>query len=232
MAIYRDRRRGDDRWRLVVWANGKRRDTTFTGDEAGAKAREIEIAAELSRPEPPPGPAAYVQPYVYRRKVNMCASLTNAWRDDIAKTLAVHGEAIDTEPRKPIRTAFVPREGKTSWLYAIQAGGPTEPIKFGRAYNPLWRFQQLQTGCPTPHYLIGICSEGEVEAVIHEGLRRFWLRGEWYRAAPAVAEVAFRIHLRGEAEGAYVACGLKTPQHEALRWADPDHLDDDKEEAA
>jgi hypothetical protein len=206
MAVYRSTR--DGVWRVIVWANGKRHETTVRGDEAEARRREVTLKMEhLATAAKLPT----AKPQVNRKRYRLAAERAEPWRVAIAAALEANGCAPDSSTRLRPRSAFVPRNRQTSWLYAVQTCGDTGPVKFGRAYNVAGRMTQIQTGCPFEMVVLGVCSGGDVEGVIHDGLRRFHLRGEWYEASAPVLEIARVIHDAGKAEGSYVACGMAEP---------------------
>jgi hypothetical protein len=210
MPVYKSSRNGT--WRIVVWADGRRHETTFSGGEAEAKRREVTLKMDhLATAAKMPAS----KPQVNRKRYRLAAERAEPWRVAIAAALEAYGCTPELVERKRPRSAFVPRNGQTSWLYAVQTGGPAGPVKFGRAYNVAGRMTQIQTGCPWEIVVLGVCSGGDVEGVIHDGLRRFHLRGEWYEASAPVLEIARVIHDAGKAEGSYVACGMAEPAQRA-----------------
>jgi hypothetical protein len=79
-----------------------------------------------------------------------------------------------------------------SVVYFVQAGAGG-PIKIGVASDLNARVGALQTGCP--ELLVVLASiEGDAatETIYHAHLRRFRLRGEWFKPAPEVLECVDR----------------------------------------
>lgn len=83
------------------------------------------------------------------------------------------------------------------WIYFVQAedGGP---IKIGRTHNPSERFKGLQNSCP--HKLVmrrkvrvPSFELNRVESEFHLRFGHLRLHGEWFRAAPDLANVADAI---------------------------------------
>lgn len=69
---------------------------------------------------------------------------------------------------------------KNDDLYIVQSN-VTGMIKIGRSKNPDKRLKQLQTGNPNKLKLIAsFKGEGWREKLIHEDLRCFRLKGEWF----------------------------------------------------
>lgn len=69
---------------------------------------------------------------------------------------------------------------KNDSLYIIQSS-MTGMIKIGRSKNPEKRLKQLQTGNPNKLKLIAeFKNQGWKEKIIHEKLRLFRLKGEWF----------------------------------------------------
>lgn len=72
-------------------------------------------------------------------------------------------------------------------LYAIQQGDIDGPVKLGTALDPAMRLEALQTGNATDLHLLGVRWGGrEQEARLHFEYRATHLRGEWFRATPAL----------------------------------------------
>ena len=69
---------------------------------------------------------------------------------------------------------------KLDSLYIIQSD-MSGNIKIGRSKDPQKRLKQLQTGNPNKLKLIAFFEgEGWKEKIIHEKLRRYRLKGEWF----------------------------------------------------
>jgi hypothetical protein len=70
------------------------------------------------------------------------------------------------------------------FIYAIQSG---DAVKIGFAAEPARRVSELNVGSPSIHRLLGFI-EGtkEQEAEAHRLLRRWRVRGEWFRLEGAV----------------------------------------------
>jgi hypothetical protein len=72
-----------------------------------------------------------------------------------------------------------------SWVYFIQAGGPTGPVKIGRSVRPVTRLAQLQTAQPQPLRGLGVLPERVVvERQMHVNWLPYRIRGEWFHANP------------------------------------------------
>ena len=83
---------------------------------------------------------------------------------------------------------------ETVFLYAIQAGGESGPVKIGTAKDPDARLKTLQTGNPEP--LAGIAAWRALpyeERALHERFAEHRIRGEWFRPAPEVLETLWAM---------------------------------------
>ena len=77
------------------------------------------------------------------------------------------------------------RHGGPMLTYLIQAG---DAVKIGRARNVQSRLATLQTGSATTLHLLGITTEPE--EWLHTRFAEHRLRGEWFRACPAILSFA------------------------------------------
>tara|TARA_B100000131_G_C18023053_1_gene575364 strand:+ start:493 stop:786 length:294 start_codon:yes stop_codon:yes gene_type:complete len=69
---------------------------------------------------------------------------------------------------------------RKDFLYIIQSD-LTGMIKIGRSKDPVKRLKQLQTGNPNELKLIAsFKDQGWKEKIIHESLKSFRLKGEWF----------------------------------------------------
>lgn len=74
-------------------------------------------------------------------------------------------------------------------IYLIQAG-EAGPVKIGVARNPLYRMRELQTGQAETLFLVDeIDAPHANERFMHEELKEFRIRGEWFRPVLEVFEV-------------------------------------------
>lgn len=81
------------------------------------------------------------------------------------------------------------------FIYFIQAGGPTGPIKIGLAIDPKARLKQLQTGSPETLDLLGAVVGTEImERGFHCHLSQHRVRGEWFAPVDAVLACIPRQH--------------------------------------
>jgi hypothetical protein len=80
------------------------------------------------------------------------------------------------------------REGRMTWIYAIQAG--TGPVKIGTSDDPARRLRMLQTGSAEPLHGIGAW-EGlrDEERLLHAEFAPARIRGEWFEPVPALLAV-------------------------------------------
>lgn len=79
------------------------------------------------------------------------------------------------------------REG--IWLYAIQAGDESGPIKIGITNHPPTRLATLQQG--NPYVLRGIAAWPGLrvdEKILHEEFADLRMQGEWFRCTPYLLE--------------------------------------------
>jgi hypothetical protein len=67
------------------------------------------------------------------------------------------------------------------YLYVIQSED-SDYIKIGRTNNPKKRLSDLQSGNPNKlSYLILLKGKGYLEKSIHEDLKSYRVRGEWFK---------------------------------------------------
>lgn len=72
-----------------------------------------------------------------------------------------------------------------SWVYFIQAGIGTGPIKIGRSTRPVHRLRQLQTAQAQPLRGLGVLPERVVvERQMHVNWAPYHLQGEWFSPHP------------------------------------------------
>ena len=80
------------------------------------------------------------------------------------------------------------------FVYMIQAG---EFVKIGLTDNVARRLLSLQTGNPEPLVLLKswptICPAAD-EKHIHQTLKRFWIRGEWFKLPVPVISKLVRLN--------------------------------------
>lgn len=80
-----------------------------------------------------------------------------------------------------------------SWVYFARAG-EDGPVKIGHAKDVRSRLSSMQTGCPIPLTLLGVLPGGrEREAEFHARFAALRVRGEWFRAEGALAELLTRL---------------------------------------
>jgi hypothetical protein len=76
-----------------------------------------------------------------------------------------------------------------SRVYYIRCGGAGGLIKIGKAVDPRKRLSQLQTGSGETLSLLAVEPGGlDVERQRHRQFRAYRVRGEWFRADPALIE--------------------------------------------
>jgi hypothetical protein len=66
-------------------------------------------------------------------------------------------------------------------------------VKIGISANPAKRLSEMQTGSPMelrPFWLIGTADASRLEAALHARYAAHRTRGEWYDAAPVLADLA------------------------------------------
>lgn len=83
------------------------------------------------------------------------------------------------------------------WIYFIQAKGGG-PIKIGLSRNPQMRLRTIQMSHPEKLVLRRVIPvhDGTIyraEKQVHKMFAEYRLRGEWFRAAPELADIADAI---------------------------------------
>jgi hypothetical protein len=92
-----------------------------------------------------------------------------------------------------------PETRRPAYVYVIQAGH-RGPIKIGKAYSVEERIKSLQTGNAAPILLCysieqwNALSAKEAETGIHQDLKRFRLKGEWFQASADVWRYFLGFH--------------------------------------
>jgi hypothetical protein len=72
-------------------------------------------------------------------------------------------------------------------------------MKIGKSRNPEERLKQMQTGCPGEMKMMAkIRCRSEmhalyVERLIHRNLKRYHIRGEWFRCADVVVQKGWEL---------------------------------------
>ena len=73
------------------------------------------------------------------------------------------------------------------FIYFIQSGGPTGPVKIGVTGDPQLRLKRLQTGSAEPLEMLGtVKGDEDMEKGYHARLAAHRVRGEWFAPAPEV----------------------------------------------
>lgn len=84
-------------------------------------------------------------------------------------------------------------DAPTSYVYFARAG-EDGLVKIGHAKDVRSRLSSMQTGCPIPLTLLGVLPGGrEREAELHARFADLRVRGEWFRAEGALAELLTRL---------------------------------------
>lgn len=105
----------------------------------------------------------------------------------IPETLCLHVGAL------PQVEVTVPQ-----WVYFIQAGGPSGPVKIGTTGDLKKRLAGLQTSAPEDLILLDVIPGGrEKEAALHAQFQHLRMRGEWF--VPGSEIFAFLRQRRAEA---------------------------------
>lgn len=103
--------------------------------------------------------------------------------------LGMMGRTVNGPHRLPDEQ---PRANWT-WIYFIQ-GKNGGPIKIGQSTDPRARLKQLQTSNPETLVLRRVVNAPEeMEARLHALFRDDQIRGEWFKATPAIAAMANAI---------------------------------------
>jgi hypothetical protein len=93
-------------------------------------------------------------------------------------------------------TSWKPRPRRYSEVYFIQAktGGP---IKIGYTHNVIARLDGLQVGNPEELRIVATVPGGaKEEAAIHRRLRRYRIRGEWFRDDDVVMAIIDDLRMK------------------------------------
>lgn len=107
---------------------------------------------------------------------------------------------LDAELAEPFRETV-------SCVYYIRAG---DKIKIGKAVDPRQRMRELQTGNGETLILLATEPGGlDVERARHRQFRRLRVRGEWFRAEPALLHHIATVH----------AAKPRSPSTSMYRWA-------------
>lgn len=86
-------------------------------------------------------------------------------------------------------------EQRDPFVYFIQQGDDG-PVKIGWAWDPPGRLGELQVGNPVDlHIRRLIRGDVRIESVVHWLCRVDRIRGEWFRASPAVVALMERVDL-------------------------------------
>jgi hypothetical protein len=92
-----------------------------------------------------------------------------------------------------IATAHIcEKTDRRGFVYVIWNPAWPAYVKVGRAFNPLSRLAQFQSGCPERDYKLkyAVYFENcyEAERLIHNTLADYRAEGEWFRILPTTAE--------------------------------------------
>lgn len=77
------------------------------------------------------------------------------------------------------------------WIYFLQFGRKG-PIKVGKSYNPVARARDLNMTMPVELVLLGAVRSRNAlreESTLHNSLRKFHVRGEWYARTAVLAKM-------------------------------------------
>lgn len=91
--------------------------------------------------------------------------------------------------RRAVRQIAPPEKKARQQVYVISAG---DTVKIGRATDPIHRLNGMQIGSPVDLRLLWciVCPDAhQLEASLHARYAEHKVRGEWYRAAPVVADL-------------------------------------------
>lgn len=93
------------------------------------------------------------------------------------------------------------------YCYAIETD---DAFKFGFSSEPWRRLAGINSTTPSPARMVGYVAASKIqEARLHELLRKFKIRGEWYRKCPITIAIARLFPVRSAARG---PSGLKSPE--------------------
>ena len=95
-------------------------------------------------------------------------------------------------------TALAARETRKDGVVYVITHPRLEGVKIGRAFDPISRLKNYQTGCPNREYQLSYISPyvedcGELERRAHSYLNAFRLSGEWFDCSPQAAAASVRI---------------------------------------
>ena len=90
-------------------------------------------------------------------------------------------------------------EPEPTYLYAIGRNFGVA-IKFGKSKQPLFRLKQIRAYSPDNVVLLGFCLEKSplTEKEVHEKLKPYRLKGEWFYRTPEVEEILEQIKANQE----------------------------------
>jgi DNA-binding XRE family transcriptional regulator len=98
-------------------------------------------------------------------------------------------------------------------IYLIRSG---DFVKIGKADDPIARWQNIQTGCPTTVELLGwIEADASEERRLHERFAAHRQRGEWFRWCKEIADFAATLgaplRVREQAKLVFDGSAVLTP---------------------